>query len=80
METATESAPVVSTVTESSQESKVEKVANGTVESSVSTEKTVSQSVQVQGDQTVQQKRYAKAKLTLALVNSMELFLASSRK
>lgn len=58
-------APVVtkneSSVTESSQESKVEQVANGTVESSVNSEKTVSQSVQssVQalGDQTVVQKR-----------------------
>jgi hypothetical protein len=46
-----------SSVTESSQESKVEKIANGTVESSVNSEKTVSQSVQVSGDQNAVQKR-----------------------
>jgi hypothetical protein len=48
-------------VTESSQESKVEQVANGTVETSVNSEKTVSQSVQssvqASGDQNVVQKR-----------------------
>lgn len=59
------SAPVVtkneSSVTESSQETKVEQIANGTVESSVNSEKTVSQSVQssvqATNDQTVVQKR-----------------------
>lgn len=57
-------APVVTknenSVTESIQESKVEQIGNGTVESSVNSEKTVSQSVQssVQtlGDQTVQKR------------------------
>lgn len=57
-------APVVtkneSSITESSQESKIEKIANGTIESSMNTEKIVSQSVQssVQGDGAqIQQKR-----------------------
>lgn len=52
-----QAAPVVTTVTETSQESKVEQIANGTVETSVNSEKTVSQSVQVSGDQSVVQKR-----------------------
>lgn len=64
-ETAVQVAPVITknetSFTESSQESKVEQVANGTVESSMNTEKTASQSiqssVQATGDQTVQQKR-----------------------
>lgn len=51
-------APVVTKVetsqTESSHEQKVEQVANGTVESSVNETKTVTQSVQPSGDQTVQ--------------------------
>lgn len=58
-------APVVTknetSFTESSQESKVEKIANGTVESSAKSEKSVTQnvqsSVQASEDQIVQQKR-----------------------
>lgn len=46
---------------ESTQENKVEKIANGTVESSAKSEKSVTQSVQssvqASDDQTVQQKR-----------------------
>lgn len=51
-------APVVTSFTESSQESKVEKIPNGTVESSVNKEKSVTQSVQssAQGDQTLQKR------------------------
>jgi hypothetical protein len=57
METTVEAAPVVATKTESSvttestQEVKVENIANGTVETTASAEKTVSQSVTVSGDQ-----------------------------
>lgn len=57
-EVAVQAAPAaVVTVTESSQESKVENTANGIVTSSVNSEKTFSQSVQDVGDQTVVQKR-----------------------
>jgi hypothetical protein len=68
MEVATESAvqpaPIITknetSVTESSQESKVEQIANGKIESSVNTEKVVTQSVQssvqASGD-AIQQKR-----------------------
>ena len=62
VETSTVAQPVVtkneSTFTESSQESKVEKIANGTVETAASSEKTVSQSVITSNDQAVQQKRW----------------------
>lgn len=59
-------APVVtkneSSFTESSQENKVEKVSNGTVESSAKAEKSVTQSVQssvqASDDQTVERKRW----------------------
>ncbi|KAL7019693.1 hypothetical protein ACKWTF_011212 [Chironomus riparius] len=60
LETSTIAQPLVikneSSVTESSQESKVEKIANGTVETAASSEKTVSQSVITSNDQAVQQK------------------------
>lgn len=60
-----EVAPVVtkneSSFSESSHESKVEQITNGTVKSSSDSEKSVSQSVQssvqVSGGQTIQQKR-----------------------
>ncbi|XP_070501731.1 synaptopodin-2 isoform X2 [Chironomus tepperi] len=65
VETSTIAQPVVtkneSSVTESSQESKVEKIANGTVETAASSEKTVSQSVITSNDQTVQQKSVIEA-------------------
>lgn len=64
-EVAVQPAPVVtkneSSVTESSHETKVEQIPNGTIQSSSDTEKSVSQSVQssvqVSGDQSIQQKR-----------------------
>lgn len=46
-----------SSYTESSHESKVEHITNGTVTSSADMEKSVTQSVQFSGDQSVQQKR-----------------------
>lgn len=65
LESAVQQAPVVTkketSFSEKSQESKVEQIANGTVESSVNSEKSVTQSVQssvqASGDQTIQQKR-----------------------
>lgn len=62
MET-TEISPVAvksecSVTSETSQEVKVEKIANGTVESTASSEKTVSQTISVSGDQLQQQQRY----------------------
>lgn len=47
-----------SSFTESSHESKVEQITNGTVKSSSDTEKSVTQSVQFSGDQSIQQKRW----------------------
>lgn len=64
METPAEAPPAVATKTESSvtsessQEVKVEKIANGTVESTASSEKTVSQTVTVSSEQQPQQQRY----------------------
>ena len=61
VETSIVAQPIVtkneSSVTESSQESKVEKITNGTVETAASSEKTVSQSVITSNDQAIQQKR-----------------------
>lgn len=65
LESAVQPAPVVTknetSFSEKSQESKVEQIANGTVESSVNSEKSVTQSVQssvqASGDQTIKQKR-----------------------
>lgn len=62
METSLEPAPIVtkdeSSFTESSQERKSEQITNGTIETAVSTEKSVNQSSVVTSDnQTIQQKR-----------------------
>lgn len=59
LESAAQAAPVVTKneFTESSQENKVEQIGNGTIESSVKTEKTVTETVQAPTEATVQQRR-----------------------
>lgn len=75
METSTEVAQAEPTVTksenafsESSHESRVEQITNGTVTSSSDTEKSVTQSVQFSGDQSVQQKRWD-CRISLSIAN-----------